>query len=46
VAADPGATTPAPVDASAENARIKALTGDQPVVISRQRDSRIKLPGL
>lgn len=47
LAAMPGATTPAPVDAAAEDARIKALTGDQPVLISRARKGkRIKLPGL
>jgi hypothetical protein len=45
-AADAAATTPAPVNASAEDARIKALTGDQPVVISRQRQAKLKLPGL
>lgn len=36
----------APVDAAAEEARIKALTGGGEVVISRQGSSRIKLPGL
>jgi hypothetical protein len=47
VAAMPGATTPAPVDAAAEDARIKALTGDQPVLIQRGRKGKaIKLPGL
>jgi len=43
---DPGATTPAPIDAAAEAARIKTLTGDQPVVISRRSQGKIKLPGL
>lgn len=43
---DPGATTPAPVDAAAEEERLRALTGTQPVVISRRGNSRIKLPGL
>ncbi len=43
---DSAASTPAPVDAAAETARIKQLTGDKPVVISRKRDSAIKLPGL
>ncbi|MFN3512736.1 MAG: DUF3035 domain-containing protein [Phenylobacterium sp.] len=37
---------PAPVDAAAEAARLRELTGDAPVLISRQRQSRIKLPGL
>jgi hypothetical protein len=44
--AQAAATTPAPVDPSAETARIKGLTGDQPVVISRQRQAKLKLPGL
>lgn len=37
---------PAPVDAAAEEARIKELTGGAPVVISREKSTRIKLPGL
>jgi len=45
-----GATTgddsAAPVDAAAEEARIKTLTGGQPVVIQREKSARIKLPGL
>lgn len=44
--ADPGATQPANVDAAAEDARIKGLIGDKPVVISRARSTKIKLPGL
>jgi hypothetical protein len=43
---DPAAQTPAPIDAAAEAARIKSLTGDRPVLISRKSDSKIKLPGL
>ena len=40
-------TAPAePVDAAAEQARITALTGGQPVVIGRERRGRFKLPGL
>ena len=39
-------TTPAPVDAAAETARIKQLTGDKPVIISRRRETKVKLPGL
>jgi hypothetical protein len=45
-APDPAAQTPAPVDAAAEAARIKSLTGNQPVVIARKGSSKIKLPGL
>jgi hypothetical protein len=45
-ATDPGAVTPAPVDAAAEQARIAAITGGQPVIIQRQRQARFKLPGL
>jgi len=39
-------TTPAPVDADAEQKRITGLIGDKPVVIQRNQDSRFKLPGL
>jgi hypothetical protein len=35
-----------PVDAAAEAERVKALTGDQPIVISQKRDPKFKLPGL
>ncbi|HEY3697206.1 DUF3035 domain-containing protein [Phenylobacterium sp.] len=48
-AATPQATadnTVAPVDAAAEDDRIKRLTGGQTVVIQREQSSRIKLPGL
>jgi len=45
-APDPGATTATPVDAAAEARRITSLTGDQPVVIARKSDSKLKLPGL
>lgn len=42
-----GANAPAPVDPAAESARVKSLTGDQPIVIQREANSsRIKLPGL
>lgn len=41
-----GDSTPAPVDAAAEDARIKALIGDKPVIISREKKTRLKLPGL
>jgi hypothetical protein len=45
-AADAGADVAAPVDAAAEAERVKGLTGAAPVVISRKKSSRIKLPGL
>jgi len=45
-ASDAGAATPAPIDAAAESARIASLTGNQPVVISRKTETKIKLPGL
>ena len=38
--------SPAPVDAAAEDAKIKALTGDKPVLIARERRTKFKLPGL
>ncbi|MFI4976971.1 MAG: DUF3035 domain-containing protein [Caulobacterales bacterium] len=41
-----GSDVPAPVDASTEEARIHKLTGDKPVVISREHGTHIKLPGL
>jgi hypothetical protein len=40
------ANTPAPVNAATESARIKTLTGDQPVVIARKPSGKTKLPGL
>jgi len=46
IAADPAASNPAPIDAASEAARIKNLIGDQPVVISRKSESKLKLPGL
>ncbi len=47
-AAQAGAETPAPVDPVAEAARVKSLTGDQPIQIARdpQSGNKIKLPGL
>lgn len=44
--AAPGAETATPVDAAAEDARIAALTGGKTVVIQREGQHRIKLPGL
>lgn len=45
-AAEAGATSPIPVDAAAEEARLKSLTGGGAIVISREKQGRIKLPGL
>jgi len=45
-APDVGQDTPAPVDAATEQSRITALTGDKPVVIQREENKRLKLPGL
>ena len=45
-AAQTGATTPAPLDPAVESQRIEKLTGDKAVVIQREADSKIKLPGL
>lgn len=41
-----GSDTAAPIDAAAEEARLKELTGGKAVVIQREGGSRIKLPGL
>jgi hypothetical protein len=46
MAAAPGANQAAPIDPAAEEARLKALTGEQQIVIKRQGKSKIKLPGL
>ncbi len=35
-----------PIDAPSEEARIKALVGTKPVIIAREKPSKIKLPGL
>ncbi|MEO6341135.1 MAG: DUF3035 domain-containing protein [Caulobacteraceae bacterium] len=41
------ATTAAPVDPAVEAARVKSLTGDQPVTIQKAKPgARVKLPGL
>ena len=45
-AAAAGDNVPAPVDSAAEEARVKELTGGAPVVIAREKRTRIKLPGL
>ena len=41
---DPNQT--APIDASTEEARLQKLTGGRTVIIARQGDSKLKLPGL
>lgn len=38
--------TPVPVDAAAEQARLKALVGDQPIIITQKPEKKFKLPGL
>ena len=45
-AAEAGMSTPAPIDPAVEANRIHNLTANQPVLIERKQDSRIKLPGL
>jgi hypothetical protein len=45
-AASAGDNVPAPIDAAAEEAKIKALTGDKPVIIAREKKTKFKLPGL
>lgn len=44
--AAPTGESPVVVDAAAEEERLKALTGGKAVIISRERESRLKLPGL
>jgi hypothetical protein len=38
--------SPAPVDPASEQQRISKLTGDKPVVIQRDENRHLKLPGL
>jgi len=45
-ASQAGAETAAPVDAAAEAARLKTLTGDRSVTIARDPQGGVKLPGL
>jgi hypothetical protein len=45
-AAQAGTSTPAPIDPALEADRIHRLTANQTVTIQRQKDSKIKLPGL
>ncbi len=46
VAPDPAAATPTPIDPAVEAKRIENLTGNQPIVISRKSETKLKLPGL
>jgi hypothetical protein len=46
LAADPAATTPAPIDPAVESKRIASLTNNQPIIIARKGGSKVKLPGL
>jgi len=39
-------TTPAPVDAAAEQQRVTSLIGEKPVIIQRDENKHLKLPGL
>jgi hypothetical protein len=45
-ASQAGASNPAPIDPAVEATRISKLTANQHVVIERQQQSHIKLPGL
>jgi len=40
------ANTSTPIDPAVEVKRIHGLTGDQPVIIAREGNSKVKLPGL
>jgi hypothetical protein len=42
----PGADVPAPIDAAAETDRVAKLTGGKAVLIQREGQHKIKLPGL
>ncbi|MES2033198.1 MAG: DUF3035 domain-containing protein [Pseudomonadota bacterium] len=46
VAASDGASAPIAVDAAAEEARLRTITGGKTVVISREKSGWVKLPGL
>ncbi len=46
VTAAAGDNVAAPIDPASEAARIKEITGDKPVIIAREKRTRIKLPGL
>ena len=42
----PAASTPAPIDPSIETQRIKKLTDGKAIVITRDYNGHVKLPGL
>jgi len=46
VAGADAANTSTPVDPAVEAARIKGLTGNQPITIARKAPGKVKLPGL
>ena len=46
ISASNGDNVPAPLDPATEAAKIKALIGDKPVIIAREKSTRFKLPGL
>jgi hypothetical protein len=46
VASSDGSAPPVVVDAAAEEARLRAITGGKTVIISREKSSWVKLPGL
>ncbi len=35
-----------PIDPEVEKTRLKALTGDQQIIIAQKKDPKFKLPGL
>ncbi len=41
-----GDNVAAPIDPASEAAKIREVTGDKPVIIAREKSTRIKLPGL
>jgi len=45
-AAQAGATVSTPLDPAIEAQRVQKLTGDQTIIIQREADSKLKLPGL
>jgi Protein of unknown function (DUF3035) len=45
-ASETGASDATPVDAATEEARLKELTGNGTIVIAREKEGKIKLPGL
>ncbi len=45
-ATEAGAATPAPIDPAVEKVRLAKLTAGKPIVIARDKDDKVKLPGL